>query len=126
MLFGQQDCRWRVLSVCMVLMAGVLSAYSQSIVLGSKLTDQWSWGISGGIHAPASRHAVLNDTRPLVGMKLAKDITPVFGLSLEAMTAFNSPAHVLGLSSKTVVDAMDVSLQANLMGASFLSGIWAQ
>ena len=114
MIFRQHVFCRRVLSVCMLLILGVLSAYSQTTVLGSKLTDQWSWGILGGIYAPASRLAVLLDARPLVGMKIAKEITPVFGLSLEANAAFNSPAHVQGGASKTVVDAMDVSGLVNL------------
>ena len=122
MIFRQHVFCRRVLSVCMLLILGVLSAYSQTTVLGSKLTDQWSWGISGGIYAPASHHAVLHDARPLVGMKIAKEITPVFGLSLEANAAFNSPAHVQGGASKTVVDAMDVSGLVNLNLSNLLGG----
>lgn len=99
------------------LLTGVFSLQSsaQLTLDGSKFTDNWSLGISGGVLTPLYRSAFFGSMRPDVGLELTKMLHPTFGLSLEGKTAFNT---TLG---KTTADA----LHLNLMGRINLSNLFA-
>lgn len=81
-----------LLAVC----ATVAFASAQTTVRGSKLTDNWSVGIQAGGVTPAYGHKVFGDLRPVVGLTVAKEITPIFGLAAEFNTVINAQHNNIG------------------------------
>lgn len=65
-------------------------ATSQVTVQGSKFSDNWSVGLSGGIVTPLKNHAFWGDSRGLVNLHFQKDITPILGFGFEAEASFNT------------------------------------
>ena len=81
-----------LLAVC----ATVAFATAQTTVRGSKLTDNWSVGIQAGGVTPAYGHKFFGDLRPTVGLTVAKEITPIFGLAAEVNAVINAQHNLLG------------------------------
>ena len=81
-----------LLAVC----ATVAFASAQTTVRGSKFTDNWSVGIQAGGVTPASQHKFFGDLRPVVGLTVAKEITPIFGLAAEFNTVINAQHNNFG------------------------------
>lgn len=96
-----------------------LTATAQTTVAGSKLFDNWSIGVSGGVITPTTGYGFISSMRPVVGLEVAKQITPVFGMAAELHAAINSKCGGVMRSqgSATIFDASNVSLlgQVNLM-----------
>lgn len=97
-----------------LLSAFVLCAFTlqaQTALQGTKLSDNWSIGLNTGSTAKITHSNFLKSFRPMVGLEINKQVTPILGISLQGMTYMNTT------SSKTVVDASDVSLlgRINLM-----------
>ena len=93
-----------LLAVC----ATASFASAQTTVRGSKLTDNWSVGIQAGGVTPAANHKVIGDLRPAVGITIAKEITPIFGLALEGNTLINA-GHNNRYYSHNMFDASNIS-----------------
>ena len=93
-----------LLAVC----ATVAFASAQTTVRGSKITDNWSVGLQAGGVTPASNHKVIGDLRPSVGITIAKEITPVFGLAIEGNTVINA-GHNNRFVSANAFDASNIS-----------------
>lgn len=93
-----------LLAVC----ATVSCASAQTTVRGSKLTDNWSVGLQVGGVTPAAHHKVIDDLRPSVGITIAKEITPIFGLALEGNTLINA-GHNNRAYSANAFDASNIS-----------------
>lgn len=104
----------QVMISCVAFALCAMGAGAQATVKGSKLTDNWSVGVHGGLITPAAHHAVVKDARPAVGMTLTKQITPIFGLAAEGTFGINSGSHILGQASSCAVDFSNVSLLANV------------
>ena len=81
-----------------------LTVSAQSLLRGSKFTDNWSVGINGGGITPLTHSAFFKNMRPTVGVELDKQLTPVFGLGFEGMWSVNTS------SSLTTFDHSNVSL----------------
>lgn len=81
-----------LLAVC----ATVAFASAQTTVRGSKLTDNWSVGVQAGGVTPAYGHKFFGDLRPVVGLTVAKEITPIFGLAAEFNTVINAQHNNIG------------------------------
>lgn len=81
-----------LLAVC----ATVLFADAQTTVRGSKITDNWSVGIQAGGVTRAQGHKFFGDVRPVVGLTVAKEITPVFGLAAEVNAVINAQHNNFG------------------------------
>ena len=99
-----------ILILCM-LGASALTVSGQTLLKGTKFTDNWSFGINGGVTTPMTHSAFWKNSRPAVGIELSKRITPVLSLGTSVM------GHINTSSSKTAFDASDVSLlgKVNLM-----------
>ena len=91
------------------LCAAVATANAQVTVSGSKFLDNWSLGIDGGVETPMSHYKFIKSMRPIVGLTLAKQITPIFGLGIEGRASFNT-SELYGDKSYNVVDGQRISL----------------
>ena len=99
-----------LLAVC----ATVACASAQTTVRGSKLTDNWSVGVQAGGVTPAYGHKFFGDLRPVVGLTVAKEITPIFGLAAEVNAVINAQHNNLGptgapFNTNKAFDASNVS-----------------
>jgi outer membrane protein OmpA-like peptidoglycan-associated protein len=84
--------------------AMAVTASAQVTVEGSKFTDNWSIGIQGGLATKTTQNRWLSNTNPNAGIRLTKEITPIFGLVAEGIVYFNDRAQtVLGVPNQTVV-----------------------
>jgi len=81
-----------LLAVC----ASVIFADAQTTVRGSKFTDNWSVGVQAGGVTRTYGHKFFGDLRPVVGLTVAKEITPVFGLAAEFNAAINAQHNNFG------------------------------
>ena len=77
---------------------------AQTAVEGNKFLDNWSIGISAGGTTPLTHHSFFGNMRPITGIELNKQLTPVFGFGLEAVGSFNTS------QSRTIFDRSNVSL----------------
>lgn len=93
-----------LLAVC----ATVSFATAQTTVRGSKFADNWSVGLQAGGLTPAAHHRVIGDLRPIVGVTVAKEFTPVLGIALEGNTLINGGHNTLAHSA-TAFDALNVN-----------------
>lgn len=81
-----------LLSVCAI----AAFASAQTTVRGSKLLDNVSVGIQAGGVTPATGHKFFGDLRPTVGLTVAKEITPIFGIAAEANAIINAQHNLIG------------------------------
>ena len=90
---------------------GIFTANAQSVVEGTKFTDNWSVGINAGAITPLTHSAFFKSMRPAFGVGFSKQLTPNFGLGFQGMGYVNTTR------SKTAFDVSDVSLlgKVNLM-----------
>ncbi len=73
----------------------------------SKFTDNWYVGVNGGVATKLTGHKWLSDLDPNAGIRVGKNITPVFGLAVESNVYFsNKPWQ----STKLVARALNTSL----------------
>lgn len=73
--------------------AMAVTASAQVTVEGSKFTDNWSIGIQGGLATKTTQNRWLSNTNPNAGIRLTKEITPIFGLVAEGIVYFNDRAQ---------------------------------
>lgn len=73
----------------------------------SKLFDNWYVGVNGGVATKLTGHKWLSDLDPNAGLRIGKNITPVFGLAVESNAYFSNKPWT---STKTVVRALNTSL----------------
>ncbi|ADV42442.1 OmpA family protein [Bacteroides helcogenes] len=101
--------------VGLVVCAFTLSASAQTAVEGNKFTDNWSIGINVGGTTPLTHSAFFNNMRPVIGLNLNKQVTPVLGLTGEVMGSINTSA------SSTAFD----NASLNLLGRINLNNLFA-
>lgn len=68
---------------------GTIGASAQ-VVEQPGFFDNWSMGLDGGVTTPLKNHAFFGSMRPLVGLHIGKQITPVFGLGVEGQFGVNT------------------------------------
>lgn len=88
-----------------------LAASAQTVVEGTKFSDNWSVEINAGGVTPLTHSAFFKNMRPAFGFGFSKQLTPIFGLGFQGMGYVNTS------ESKTAFDASDVSAlgKVNLM-----------
>lgn len=91
-----------ILSATLAL-GSIAAASAQQAVVTPSFGDNWSLGIEGGVTTPMKGHAFFGSMRPVIGLHLDKQITPVFRLGAEGDFAINT-STVRGPHSKTVFD----------------------
>ena len=97
--------------ILLAFVLGGFTANAQSVVEGTKLTDNWSVELKAGAVTPLTHSAFFKGMRPAFGIGISKQLTPIFGLGFQGMGYVNTT------QSKTAFDASDVSLlgKVNLM-----------
>lgn len=95
-----------IFAMCVVTMT---ATNARETVEGSKLLDNWSVGVAGGVYTPLKGHAFFNSMRPAINLTIAKQITPIYGLGLEGTTLINAKT-LTGVHSANALDAVDVNL----------------
>ena len=97
--------------ILLALILGGVTANAQSVVEGTKVTDNWSVEVNAGAITPLTHSAFFKSMRPAFGVGVSKQLTPIFGLGFQGMGYINTT------SSKTAFDASDVSVlgKVNLM-----------
>ena len=103
-----------IMKKSIILLAFVLGAFTanaQSVVEGTKFTDNWSVEVNAGAITPLTHSAFFKSMRPGFGVGFSKQLTPIFGLGFQGMGYINTTP------SKTAFDVSDVSLlgKVNLM-----------
>ncbi len=63
---------------------------SAQTVEESKLTDNWYIGVNGGINAKTTHTAIFKNLNPSAGLRIGRNLTPVFGLAAEGEVYFNN------------------------------------
>lgn len=76
-----------IMGLAMVASASVANA--QVSVEGSKLTDNWSVGIQGGVYQPTAGQSIFKDNRAALNIDIQKQITPIFGLGVNYLVGIN-------------------------------------
>lgn len=101
----------------LALAAVALSASAQEAIKTPGIGDNWSVGINGGVTTPMKHAAFWGDMRAIVGVNVAKQISPIFGAGLEGQFTINTSRVGLGAYaapvSKTAFDASYVGAYAN-------------
>ena len=97
--------------ILLAFVLGAFTANAQSVVEGTKFTDNWSVEVNAGAITPLTHSVFFKSMRPGFGVGFSKQLTPIFGLGFQGMGYINTTP------SKTAFDASDVSLlgKVNLM-----------
>lgn len=105
-----------MIMISLVMFVGGINA--QKAIETSKFFDNWYVGVLGGVAVPMSEHGMFENYNPMAGLKVGKNITPVFGLNAEGTSWFNGNHFN---DAKTFVKATNVGLNAtvNLSNALF-------
>lgn len=82
--------------------AGTVSA--QDALRATGIGSNWSLGVDGGVTTPLNHHAFFGAMRPMVGLHVAKQISPVFGLGVEGVFGINTSSWGYGPHSSTAFD----------------------
>ena len=92
--------------------------YAQRAYEGANLGDNWSIGIHAGVTTPLTHSAFFPYMRATWGLGIGKQLTPFFGMGVEAMTSINTTA------SKTAFDNTNVSLLTSVNLSNLFAGYW--
>lgn len=92
--------------------------YAQRAYEGANLGDNWSIGIHAGVTTPLTHSAFFPNMRATWGLGIGKQLTPFFGMGVEAMTSINTTA------SKTAFDNTNVSLLTSVNLGNLFAGYW--
>lgn len=92
--------------------------YAQRAYEGANLGDNWSIGIHAGVTTPLTHSAFFPNMRATWGLGIGKQLTPFFGMGVEAMTSINTTA------SKTAFDNTNVSLLTSVNLSNLCAGYW--
>lgn len=96
-------------------------AMSAQTVEESKLTDNWYIGVNGGVNAKTTHTSIFKNINPSVGLRIGRNLTPVFGLAAEGEVYFNnkgSEYRPLG----TFVKGINVSLLGTTNFSNWFGG----
>ena len=92
--------------------------YAQRAYEGANLGDNWSIGIHAGVTTPLTHSAFFPNMRATWGLGIGKQLTPFFGMGVEAMSSINTTA------SKTAFDNTNVSLLTSVNLSNLFAGYW--
>ncbi|MBO4660028.1 MAG: OmpA family protein [Prevotella sp.] len=101
-----------------------VSASAQTVE-GSKFTDNWYAGVQGGLMTKTTQNRWLSNTNPFAGVRIGKDLTPVFGLVAEGNAYFNDRTQWgrdRAVRSKTAIKHSNVNLLGKLNLSNLFGG----
>jgi outer membrane protein OmpA-like peptidoglycan-associated protein len=73
-----------------IALGSIMAANAQTTVAGSKLADNVSFGLKGGVATPLQNGPFFGNMRGVVGAELRKQITPIFGVGIEGEWGVNT------------------------------------
>ena len=76
--------------ILLAFVLGGFTANAQSVVEGTKLTDNWSVELKAGAVTPLIHNAFFKGMRPAFGIGISKQLTPIFGLGFQGMGYVNT------------------------------------
>ena len=113
-----------LIALLSVWVAGSLNA---QVLDGNKFGDNWSIGVNGGIVSPLTHSAFLKNARAVVGLDIDKQLSPIYGLTLESNWTVNTVSPMAWQYSHTAFDAFDVMLlnrvNLNRLFAGYVAGV---
>ena len=77
---------------------------------GNKFCDNWSIGLNGGIVTPMTHSAFFKNALAVVGLDVNKQLSPIYGLTLESNWTVNTVSPMAAQYSNTAFDAFNVML----------------
>ena len=77
---------------------------------GNKFRDNWSIGLNGGIVTPLTHSTFFKNSRAVVGLDINKEVSPVYGLTLESNWTINTQSRMAAQKSGTAFDGFNVML----------------
>lgn len=92
---------------------GAMTASAQGIEQ-SGFFDNWSLGLDGGVTTPLNHAAFWGNMRGVAGLHLDKQITPTFGMGVEATAAVNTSSWRGATHSTTAFDQSYVGTYATV------------
>ena len=63
--------------ILLAMVLGAFTANAQSVVEGTKLTDNWSVEVNAGAITPLTHSAFFTNARPGFGIGVSKQLTPI-------------------------------------------------
>lgn len=102
-----------------------VAASAQVTVVGSKFTDNWYVGVQGGVSTKTNHNRWLSNLNPNAGLRIGKNITPIFGLVAEGNVYFNDRAQynrARDLRTNTFAKAVNVNLLGNINLMNLFAG----
>jgi len=77
--------------ITLALATAAMTAQAQQVIATPSFDSNWSVGLDGGVTTPlANGHAFFGDMRALIGTHVQKQISPAFGLGVEATFGINT------------------------------------
>ncbi len=84
-----------------IAMMAVISVSAQTATEDSKVLDNTYVGVEAGVSTPLNFNSMF-PVNPVVGVKLGKEFTPVFGLEIEGVAGFGDNVYNYGYNSSTL------------------------
>lgn len=104
-----------------LLAAAVVMAMSVSAqtVTESKTFDNFYIGINGGVATATTGHGWLKNLQPNAGLRIGRNLTPVFGMAVESNAYFK---NTNGFTTGTLVNALNTSLLGTVNLTNWFGG----
>ena len=77
---------------------------------GNKFGDNWSIGLNGGIATPLTHSTFFKNSRAVIGLDINKQLSPIYGLTLESNWTINTQSRMAAQKSGTAFDAFNLML----------------
>lgn len=61
---------------------------------GNKFGDNWSIGLNGGIATPLTHSTFFKNSRAVIGLDINKQLSPIYGLTLESNWTINTQSRM--------------------------------
>ncbi len=98
-----------IIAAAAIASIGALSANAQTVEQPS-FGDNWSIGIEGGVTTPMSHNPFFGGMRPVIGLHLGKQLTPVVGVGVEYNAAINTSNWAGRIHSSNAFDQQYLGL----------------
>lgn len=110
----------RLLILTMAAIVAVQCLTAQTVV-DSKTTDNWYVGVNWGMNFKTTHTSVLDNLNPSLGIRVGRQLTPVFGMALEGVSYMNnkgSDYRPLG----TFIKGINLSLLGTTNFSNWMAG----
>lgn len=82
----------------------MMGASAQNLIERPTFGDNWQLGLDAGVTTPLKGHSFFQNMRPVVGLHLGKQLTPLFGIGVEGVAGINTSSVNGQRHSKTAFD----------------------